>query len=575
MANRIPREFIQEILARINIVELIDNRIPLQKKSTANYFACCPFHTEKSASFSVSQNKQFYYCFGCGAHGNAIDFLIQYDRLNFTEAVEAIAKIVGLEVPKTTSQSIQVKIAPDLYTLLDKVAQFYQTNLRTNKVAIDYLKQRGLTGEIAREFNLGFAPAGWDNLIKNLGNSAALRQQLHETGMLVKKDDGQYHDRFRERIMFPIRDRRGRIIGFGGRIIDQGEPKYLNSPETPLFHKGRELYGLYNAEQANRKLNQVLIVEGYMDVISLFQHGINYAVATLGTATSANHLQRLFRHTSQIIFCFDGDQAGRTAAWRALQVAFPIIQDGQNIKFMFLPNGDDPDSFVRKIGREQFEQQIQSSMPLSQFFFQSLSAQVDLSHLDGRAQLAKLAIENINQLPEGIFKRLMLDELEKRTHLSPNHFKTPEISTKNKTAVNKSRPTSALKLTLMLLVQQPQLATLITTPLPSTEGPGFNLLHNLLEIIQQYPDITTGGLLEHWRERSDSELLIKLAGMSHMIPTNGIEKEFIGAINCLFNQNQKQLIAKLLAKAADASLTADEKIQLHKLIADKQKEVTG
>lgn len=571
MMAKIPREFIQDLLARTDIVELIDSRVPLQKKSAANFFACCPFHTEKSASFSVSQNKQFYHCFGCGAHGNALDFLMQYDRLNFPEAVEVLAKIAGLDVPKTNTTTHHQQIAPDLYTLLDKVAQFYQIQLRNTPSAIDYLKKRGLTGETAREFGIGFAPAGWDHLLRAFNHSNA-RQQLHETGMLIQKEEHQYHDRFRERIMFPIRDRRGRVVGFGGRIIGQGEPKYLNSPETALFHKGRELYGLYHAQKMHRQLKQVLIVEGYMDVISLFQHGVTYAVATLGTATTANHLQRLFRHTSQIIFCFDGDSAGRTAAWRALQVAFPLIQDGQNIRFMFLPEGEDPDTFIQKVGCVQFEEHMQKAMTLSQFFFQSLSTQVDLSHLDGRAQFAKLAMEHIQQLPEGIFKRLMLDELEKRTHLSPAYFKKDLTHKPNKPIPHKSRPISPLRLTLMLLIQNPYLAQHITDPVPPQTGIGFDLLQKLLDIVKQQPNITTGGLLEYWRDQPDADLLIKLAETQHMIPVVGIEKEFIGAFNQLRKQGQEHVITKLLAKAAENALTTEEKATLQTLIANKQKE---
>src|SRR5579872_117414 len=381
MANRIPREFIQLLLSRIELVDLIDGRVPLRKKSANNYFACCPFHTEKSASFSVSQNKQFYYCFGCGAHGNAIDFLMQYDRLEFPEAIEALARQAGLEVPREAGTVSRPVVSDHFYTLLEDAAKFYQQQLKQSPTAIDYLKKRGLSGEMAKEFGLGFAPAGWDHLLQTLAKTDALKQALLDTGMLIKKDDGGYYDRFRERIMFPIRDRRGRIIAFGGRILEKGEPKYLNSPETPLFQKGHELYGLYHAQQRNRQLDRVLIVEGYMDVIGLFQHGITYAVATLGTATTTTHLQRLFRHTSEVIFCFDGDEAGRTAAWRALLVTLPIMHDEISIRFLFLPEGEDPDSLVRKEGKQDFENRIQNAATLSHFFFQSIAAQSNLTSL--------------------------------------------------------------------------------------------------------------------------------------------------------------------------------------------------
>jgi DNA primase len=348
MAEQIPRDFIDQLLNRVDIVDFIDSRITLRKKSGNNFFACCPFHNEKNPSFSVSQPKQFYYCFGCGAHGNAIDFLMQYDRLNFPEAIEALAKQVGMEVPKQSISPQQAEKAAaqqSLYELLAQVAKFYQSQLRTHNRAIEYLKQRGVSGEIAKSFAIGVAPQGWDNLLQKIGQHA--KQALLEVGMLIKKEEGGCYDRFRDRIMFPIHDRRGRIIGFGGRIIDQGEPKYLNSPETPLFQKGHELYGLYQALQANRQLERIIVVEGYMDVIALFQHDITYAVATLGTATSSSHIERLLRHTAEIIFCFDGDQAGRSAAWRALQVTLPLMRDGIQVRFLFLPEGEDPDSLVR------------------------------------------------------------------------------------------------------------------------------------------------------------------------------------------------------------------------------------
>jgi DNA primase len=320
VTEHIPREFIDQLLNRVDIVDYIDTRITLRKKTGSNFFACCPFHNEKNPSFSVSQVKQFYYCFGCGAHGNAIDFLMQYDRLSFPEAIETLAKQIGMEVPRTKSTTFTPERAAaqkTLYDLLEQITKFYQTQLRqhaSSQRAVDYLKQRGVSGEMAKDFALGLAPQGWDHVLQAFEKN---KVQLLECGMLIKKDDGGYYDRFRDRIMFPIHDRRGRIVGFGGRIIDQGEPKYLNSPETPVFQKSHELYGLYQAMQANRQLQRVIVVEGYMDVIALFQHEITYAVATLGTATSAQHLERLLRHTAEIVFCFDGDQAGRTAARRA------------------------------------------------------------------------------------------------------------------------------------------------------------------------------------------------------------------------------------------------------------------
>jgi DNA primase len=372
--------------------------------------------------------------------------------------------------------------------------------------------------------------------------------------------------------MFPIRDRRGRIIGFGGRILNQGEPKYLNSPETPIFQKGHELYGLYHAQQHNRQLTRVVIVEGYMDVIALFQHDVTYAVATLGTATSATHLQRLFRHTSELIFCFDGDQAGRTAAWRALLVALPIMHDEIQIRFLFLPDGEDPDSLIRKEGREGFENRIEQASMLSHFFFQSLSAQSNLTSMDGRARFIKQATEHIHQMPDGIFKQMMLDELAKRARMDVKQFQTDKNKSKRFIPIplkQKARPPSALRLAITLLIQQPSLANLVDEPLPQIELRGFDLLQKIMECVKQHPDLTTGGLLEYWRDKEDVNTLAKLAQTEHMIPDEGIENEFLGAISRLQKLGREQVIEQLIAKASQTALSHEEKMQLDELIRAK------
>ncbi len=574
MAAKIPREFIQTLLGRINIIDLISDRgVPLQKKSGSNYFASCPFHTEKSGSFSVSQTKQFYHCFGCGVHGNAIDFLIAYDRLNFPEAVETLARQIGLDIPREAGSHTPTTpaVSPDLYALMEKISRHYQQALRRHPAAIDYLKQRGLTGEIARQFGLGFAPDSWDNLLRTLGTTPALREQLHTCGMLIKKDDGGYYDRFRDRIQFPIHDRRGRIIGFGGRIIQKGEPKYLNSPETPLFHKGNELYGLYHAQQAHRKLTRILIVEGYMDVIALYQHGVNFAVATLGTATTPGHLQQLFRHTPEIIFCFDGDAAGRTAAWRALTVALPLMTDGRTVRFLFLPDGEDPDTLVRKIGYDAFLQKLATAEPLSQFFFQSLAAQVDMAHLDGRARLASLAMEHMKQIPTGIFQHMMQDELARLTRMdSLRHAAPPPTPRKSAPPKTANRPLSPLRLAITLLTQRPALASTIDEPLPAWEGRGMDLLQKICALLHAQPTLTTAGLLENFRDtESIYTILAKLASIPLTIPEDGYPAEFQGALRQLHRQQRAQTIEQLIAKAKSAPLNSDEKATLNALIRSK------
>lgn len=561
----IPREFIQRLLSQVDIVDLIDGRVPLRKKSSNNYFACCPFHAEKSASFSVSHTKQFYYCFGCGAHGNAIDFLLQFDRLSFPEAIDTLAKHAGIDVPRETiSNTPHSSADPQIYDVLARIAKYYQTELRESNIAIDYLKNRGVSGSIAKEFCLGFAPPGWEHVLQQFGTTPSLKNQLYEAGMLIKKEEGGYYDRFRERIMFPIHDRRGRIIAFGGRILDKGDPKYLNSPETPVFQKGHELYGLYQVLNAHRQLERIVLVEGYMDVIALFQHGVTYAVATLGTATTAHHLHRLFRYTTDIIFCFDGDAAGRTAAWRALLVTLPTLRDEIQIRFMFLPEGEDPDSLIRKEGKEAFEQRIQASLTLSSFFFQTLSTQADLTSVDGRARFVKLATEHLNQLPPGVFQKMMFEELAKKAR---TEISTPKVPTQNR--LQKARAPSSLRLAITLLIQQPELVNCITETIPPIDLPGFILFCELIEIIKNNAAYTTGAVLEYWRDRKEGKLLAKLALSDHMIPPSGIESEFLGSLQRLKKLADKHTVDQLLSKAAAGSLSHEEKLRLHQLIHNK------
>src|SRR5579872_2017551 len=415
---RIPQQFIEELLSRADIVALIDSRVPL-KKQGREYAACCPFHNEKSPSFFVSPVKQFYHCFGCGAHGTALSFLMEYEHMEFPEAVRELAELTGLEVPVEQGENPTSSNAP-LYEALDKAANYYREQLKQAPVAIDYLKGRGLTGEIAKEFGLGYVPAGWDNLLKAIGKDEAAVKALLAAGMLIEKQgEHRYHDRFRERVMFPIRDGRGRIIGFGGRVLGKGEPKYLNSPETALFHKGRELYGLYEARQALRDIPRLLVVEGYMDVVALAQYGVRYAVATLGTSTTEEHLKKLFRVAPEVVFCFDGDRAGRAAAWRALENALPEAQDGRQIRFLFLPEGEDPDTLVRKEGREAFEARMtKGAVPLSDYLLDSLETQTDMGTTEGRARLVSLAKPLLARLPQGVFRSMLKYELARRASMS-------------------------------------------------------------------------------------------------------------------------------------------------------------
>jgi len=431
MAGRIPQTFIDDLLARVNIIDVLDGRVQKLKRAGKNYSGLCPFHKEKTPSFSANQEKQFYYCFGCGAGGNALGFLMDYENISFPEAVEELAKTAGMEVPRDDSPQQREKDQQlkKLYELLEAASQYYEEQLRRNENrtdAVDYLKSRGLSGQAAKAFSIGFAPSGWDNLLKHLGEGDPHKAKLlEEAGMLIHNEDrDSRYDRFRNRIMFPIRDQRGRTIAFGGRVLGDDKPKYLNSPETPTFHKSRELYGLYEARKHNSKLDRLIIVEGYMDVVGLAQYGIHYAVATLGTATTAQHLERLFKIVPEIIFCFDGDNAGREAAMRALKTAMPVIEDGKEARFLFLPDGEDPDSLVRQEGEIAFSERLGKAQPLSEFFFKSYSESADLDSMDGRARFSTEVLPAINAMRPSLLQQMMLDRICELTHLSLEQIQT-------------------------------------------------------------------------------------------------------------------------------------------------------
>src|SRR5271154_4090685 len=423
MTGRIPDSFLDELVSRSDIVDVISARVPL-KKAGREYKACCPFHNEKSPSFSVSAEKQFYHCFGCGAHGTVIGFLMQYEKMEFLDAVADLAQRAGLELPREAS-TVRDTGSADLHDLMLKAARFFEQNLKDNPRPQAYVERRGLNAESCAKFSLGFAPDSWDALLKRFGTNDEEQRRLFQVGLVLERSGERtgFYDRFRDRLMFPIRDSRGRVIGFGGRIIDQGEPKYLNSPETPLFHKGRELYGLYEARQARADFKRLMIVEGYMDVVRLHQAGITYAVATLGTATTQEHLNKIFRTTSEVVFCFDGDRAGRQAAWRALENSLPLAQDGRELKFMFLPDGHDPDSLVAAEGAGAFEARLGSALPLSEYLVQQLITGVDLDHVDGRAKLKALAAPLFARMPEGIYREMLADRLGARVGMPAQTLK--------------------------------------------------------------------------------------------------------------------------------------------------------
>ena len=423
MAGRIPQTFIDELLGRVDIVDIIDSRVPLKSSGRGEYKACCPFHDEKTPSFTVSSDKQFYHCFGCGEHGTAVGFLMNYAHLSFVESIEELAAHAGVDIPyednasayNARANAAKAAESENLLDLITQAAQYYKQQLRGNtplaEQAIEYLKNRGLSGETARNFEMGLAPEGWDALAKALGKDDATLKKLEKAGLVNQRDNGGYYDRFRSRIIFPIHDFKGRVVAFGGRVLGDGEPKYLNSPETPVFHKGSELYGLFRSRGEIKDNGFALVVEGYMDVIVLAQFGIKNAVATLGTATTRAHLDRLFRYTDVCVFCFDGDKAGERAAWRALENALPVITATRQVKFLFLPQGHDPDSLVQQKGRQGFESLIAKAQPLSEFLLAKLEQQTDLSHLDGRAKLLSLAKPYLEKLAQGPLKQLLIERL--------------------------------------------------------------------------------------------------------------------------------------------------------------------
>jgi DNA primase len=589
MRGLIPDSFIDELLARVDIVDVIERRVPL-KKAGREWTACCPFHNERSPSFYVSPAKQFFHCFGCGAHGSAVKFLMDYERLEFPDAVEELAQTLGMTVPREGGREAAPREdKTDLYALLDASASWYQAELPKNKDAQAYCKKRGLDAETIARFRLGWAPAGYDGMIKSLGNSERRLQLLNEAGMVASSEQGRKYDRFRERLMFPILDRRGRVIAFGGRIIagapaahedqeagtpartsQQGTPpKYLNSPETPLFHKGRELFALWQVKQANNSLQRIVVVEGYMDVIALHQAGLSIAVATLGTATTPEHTELLFRAAPDVVFCFDGDRAGRAAAWKALESALPRLRDGRQAYFLFLPDGEDPDSLVRKEGKEGFEKRIKEAMPLSDYFFNELSHDVEMGSLDGRARLAERARPLIGKLPDGAFRDLMAQELERRSGaraLLPTEASTHR-ALQRPVAVQRSLVRSAIA----LLLAQPGVADQVEKPYRflQLDKPGVALLAELLDIARSRPGINSAMLVEHFAEREEYPSLQKLMAALSVGEPDAQRVEFMEALGRMEAQAITLRREALHAKMSLGPLDNAEKAELRELLATR------
>jgi DNA primase len=568
MRGRIPDSFIDELLARVDIVDVIERRVPL-KKAGREWTACCPFHNERTPSFYVTPAKQFFHCFGCGAHGSAIKFLMDYERLEFPDAVEELAQSVGLKVPyEGARDNAPREDKTDLYAVLDAAAGWYEGELKKNSEAKAYCQKRGLDADTIARFRIGWAPAGFDGVIRSLGTSEKRLQLLAEAGMVASNERGNKYDRFRERLMFPILDRRGRVIAFGGRVLssEQG-PKYLNSPETPLFHKGRELFALWQVKQANSNLARIVVVEGYMDVIALHQAGLPIAVATLGTATTPDHAEVLFRAAPDVVFCFDGDRAGRAAAWKALESALPRLRDGRQAYFLFLPEGEDPDTLVRKEGKQGFEQRLREATPLSDYFFGELSHEVDLRKLDGRARLAERARPLIARLPDGAFRDLMAQELEKRTGAQAVLQADPAArrAVQRPMAVQRSLVRSAIA----LLLTQPGLAEEVQQPYGflRLEKPGVDLLAELIDAARARPGINAAMLVEHFAGRPEYAALQKLMVATVVGEPETQRIEFFDALLRMEKQAIDQRRDALVAKNREGSLTGAEKAELRELLA--------
>ncbi|AKC60238.1 DNA primase [Blochmannia endosymbiont of Camponotus (Colobopsis) obliquus] len=573
MADKIPNKLINELVARTNIVNLIHQKIQL-KKHGKNFYANCPFHDEKNPSFTVSEEKQFFYCFSCGIHGNAIDFIMHYNKFNFIESIKELAYLHNMKIMyegNVINYLIKDKQYQTLYTLMNRLTTFYHNNLTqtSSLLAKKYLANRGLNKTIIKYFAIGFAPEGYSNVIKIFNTSQQTQILLNEVGMIVKNNKGQIYDLFRKRIMFPIRNYKGQVIAFGGRAINHDDtPKYLNSPESNIFCKKKQLYGLYEIKNTNKKISQILIVEGYMDVITLTQFGINYAVASLGTSTTNEHIQQLYKITNKIICCYDGDLAGQKAAWRTLNITIPYLTDNHQMYFMFLPKGEDPDTLIRKIGKKEFTILIEKAQPLSTFLFNKLLTQVNLNTSEGRAQLSFLALPIINKIPGkilriclrqqlgikiGILDNIYLEKIIKKKIIQTNHY------------IQKQKKNTTLHMLITLLTKKPQLAFLVPTitGLEKINLPEMTFFTELVQFCQTQPKLTSAELIQYYYNNNKTYKQLEIfTKWNHMITYNEIEKKFIDILTRLYDDILKKRQEKLIARDRIQKLTIKERKEL-------------
>jgi DNA primase len=603
ISRKIPEEFIQTVLAKADIVDVVSPRVKLRKQGS-NYMGCCPFHHEKTASFSVSQTKQFYYCFGCGASGNALGFLMNYDKLEFVEAVEELAHLLGLEVPRVqgpshysgSEKTEQIEKTEDILDVLQQASLFYQKQLRAHPerdIPVNYLKSRGITGEIAKKFDLGYAPPAWGGLLESLGGSPEKNSLLLEAGLLIRSEAGKFYDRFRHRVMFPIRNRKGKVIGFGARSIDPvDQPKYLNSPETAVFHKGSELYGLYELRRHKGTPEKILITEGYMDVIALVQFEIWFSVATLGTATSKVHVETLLKQARHLIFCFDGDRAGREAAWRALQVCLPLMTGDYNIEFLFLSKEHDPDSFIREHGTQKFSDFLGQALPLSEAlllhlkeeFLRDTGSGTDAASIESRAQFVRAAVPYLDKLPKGPYQDLLINAVaeaakinasqvyyqmdayvEKRDQGGGEKREVPDSLSTQK-LLPSSAVTDLVEYAIAWIIQYPVLIQKMKIPVLSNHSPAADLLMNLISYISANPGVTTGRILAESSFSAWSDWLTRLAMVEHTVPVDDAILELEGCFQKLIKECDDHALESLIEKSRLQSLTEEEKIKISNIL---------
>ena len=576
MSERIPQDFIDDLIERADVSEVIGKRVEI-KKAGKEYKACCPFHNEKTPSFTVSPEKGFYHCFGCGAHGTALGFLMDYERLTFVEAVEELAKMVGVAVPKTKEDRVVSKETNNLKNLLSQISQYYEKNLTESKNAIKYFKYRGIDGKTAKHYALGFAKDSWDDVLNSFGKTDKDRTQLLACGLLIKKDDGGYYDRFRNRVMFPIRNNRGEVVGFGGRVITDEEPKYLNSPETILFKKGELLYGLFESKKSIAESNSAIIVEGYTDVIGLYQFGVGNSLATLGTATTDNHINKIFRISDQIIFCFDGDDAGRKAAEKAMKLCLPLVRKNKEAYFLILED-EDPDEFIRKHGHKQFEARLATAKSTDEFLINICNENSDITSVKGKANAIENAMALISTIQDGIYKDLMVEKIASEYNLSleklVNYAPSEKITRKatrtntqrNKPAYLKNRP-SLINQAIRILLHKPELGKMIdlNNQFKHLDQKGINVLKEIIQLIHAKDSIKLATIIEHFQDQKLQRYLSQLAMDEGLINKNEMLSEFNDITQRLNIQDLRKEMKILIEQAKNKSLNDQDASRLKEL----------